>query len=65
MYLIQEERHLKDAIAFAYSIGLNIAPKAKAEVGGEDIEVVVEKNMTDVKCEADRHVPAGVSPDDN
>lgn len=54
---------LKDAIAFAYSHSLSVAPKADAELGGEDIAVVIERNLTNVRGKNDRHMQAGVTPD--
>lgn len=41
---------------FGYGNGLSIAPKAEAEIGGEDIAIVVDRNMTDARGEDDRHV---------
>lgn len=65
MCLISENGEMKDAIAFAYSDTLREASKAGAEVGDEDIVVVVKRNMTNVRIKDDGHVQAGTIPSDD
>lgn len=66
MYLIPKEGDMKKAIvSFGHGNGLNITPKLDEEVGGEESAVVVERKMTNVKIEDDRHVQAGVIPEDD
>lgn len=65
MYLVAEEVRLKDDIAFAYGNGLSIDPKADAEVGSKDREVVAERNMTDSRREDIAPMEAGVISDDD
>lgn len=44
---------MKEAIVFAYHNDLRIAPKPNGEVGGADIAVIFERNMTDVRRKDD------------
>lgn len=64
MYLSPEKVQVKDVIAFAYANGLSITPKADVEKGGEDSASLVQRSMMDVRSEDNRHVQAGVIPDD-
>lgn len=65
MYLILEEMPLKDAIEYASSNGLSVAPKDEAEIGGEDCTVAVARSTTDVRSEDDREVQVCVIPNED
>lgn len=65
MYLIAKEAELKVAIAFAYSNGLKIGPKADDEIEGKNSPVALELYITGAKSADDRKVQASVTPDVN
>lgn len=62
-YLILEMVKLKATIGFVYGDDLNIAPKADAEVGSKESAAVVERNMTDIRSDHDRHEQARLVPE--
>lgn len=60
IYLIQEEGHLKDPVAFAHGHSLSKALKAGAKVRCEESGIVAEESLTDAINEENTQVKAGV-----